>query len=116
MSPDDESARLAPCGANLEVVPPTTQIITITANVDLRSGTVETVTAEFVQLLDKYYAEAIENGEVLYQKICGILGDIDGVDDYDSLSVNDGKENIPLESGVFPITERSNITLTLVTV
>lgn len=116
MSPNDESARLAPCGATLEVIPPTTQIIAITANVDLRSGTVESVTAAFAQALDDYYPEAIENGEVLYQKICGILGDLEGVYDYDSVMVNDGQQNINLTTGVFPVTKTSNITLTLVTV
>lgn len=116
ISPDDETTRLAPCGATLTVIPPTTQVISITANVDLRSGTVETVTAAFVKALDKYYPEAIENGEVLYQRVCGILGDIEGVYDYDSLYINEAQQNIALSSGVFPVTDSSNITLTLVTV
>lgn len=116
MSPSDESARLAPCGATLKVIPPNTQVISITANVELRSGSVEIVKDAFVNALDSYYPDAIANGEVLYQKICGILGDIDGVYDYDSLLVNGSNQNISLASGVFPVTASNNITLTLVTV
>lgn len=116
ISPNDELKRLAPCGATLEVIPPTTNTITITANVDLRSGTIETVTDAFAKALYEYYPEAIEDKEIRYQKVCGILGDIDGVYDYDSLYINGSQQNISLESGVFPVTDISNITLTLVTI
>ena len=113
MSPDDEDARLAPCGAFLSVIPPDTQTLTIAGKVILVSGTIQSVTSSFVTKLKEYFPEAIENKVVLYNKVCNILGNIEGVYDYSGLTVNGGAENIPLTDGVFPYVESSNITLTL---
>lgn len=113
MSPDDEDSRLAPCGAYLTVIPPTTTIVTIRANVELTSGTIESVTADFVTRLKEYIPEAIENHEILYQKIGSILGSTEGVYDYSELYVNDGMANILLATTVFPVIESSNISLSL---
>ena len=113
MSPDNEDSRLAPCGANLVVTPPTTTIITIRAMIELTSGTIESVTTAFVARLKEYIPEAIENHEILYQKVGSILGSIDGVYDYSGLYVNDGMANIHLDDSVFPSIESNNISLTL---
>lgn len=113
MSPDDEYSRLAPCGARLSVVPPTTNTITITGTVELTSGTIQSVTSTFVTKLKEYFPTAIENKEILYHKICNILGDIEGVYDLYGITVNGGTSNISLSEGVFPYVGTSNITLTL---
>ena len=113
MSPDDEDARIAPCGANLVVVAPETKTVTITGTVELTAGSIENITDTFAEQLKKYYTTAIENGEVLYHKVCNILGDIDGVYDLSGVTINGGTANIPLESGTFPKTAAGDITLTL---
>lgn len=113
MSPGDDQSRIAPCGANLSVVAPTTTTITVAATVTLTSGTAESVTAIFVAKLNEYFATAVDDGEIRYQKIGNILGDIEGVYDFSGLYVNSGMANIPLSSGSFPYTSSSSITLTL---
>jgi uncharacterized phage protein gp47/JayE len=114
ISPDDENARIAPCGAFLKVIPPTTSTITVSAMVELTAGTIASVTATFAERLKEYFPTAIENKEILYQKVANILGDIEGVYDFSSLLVNNDTINIPLDDGVFPIVDTTNITLTLI--
>lgn len=114
MSPNNEESRLAPCGATLIVKPPTTTTLSIRANVELTSGIISDVTTTYAERLKEYIPKAIENHEILYQKIGSILGSIDGVYDYSGLYLNDGTENISLEEDVFPVVESENITLTLV--
>lgn len=113
MSPDDEMLRLAPCGASLKVKPPETMQVTISGRVELKYGTPKSVTEEYAKLLTVYFNEAISDKEILYQRICGILGSIDGVYDYSNVYVNGGMANIPLASGTFPKTSMQQITLTM---
>ena len=113
MSPDDDDRRMAPCGAFLSVIPPTTNTLTITGVVELTSGTIESITSEFVTKLKEYFPTAIENKEILYHKVCNILGDIEGVYDISGVTVNGGTANIALADDVMPYVTSSNITLTL---
>lgn len=114
MSPEDDLKRLAPCGANLTVIPPVTQTLTITGKLELTSGSIESVTALFVKNLKEYFPDAIDNKKVLYHRICNVLGDIEGVYDFSELTVNGGTANIVLEDGVFPYIKTENVTFTLV--
>lgn len=114
MSPSNEMLRLAPVGASLSVIPPETETITITANVALTSGTIESITDIFAaNCLEYFQNQAITDGRILYQKIGNILGDISGVYDFNTLVVNGGTINITLQSGVYPTISASDITLTL---
>lgn len=113
MSPDDEDARLAPCGAFLKVIPPTTTIITVRGTVTLRSGTIQEVTETFATKVKEYFNEAIDNNEILYHRICNILGDIEGVYDFTGLYVNDGMANIRLDEGFYPTITSDNVEFTL---
>lgn len=113
MSPDNELSRLAPCGATLSVIPPTTSTITIKATVELSSGTTSTITAAFITKLKEYFPDAIEDKKILYSKVYNILGDIEGVYDFTGLTINGGTVNIPLADGVFPTITESDITLIL---
>lgn len=113
MSPNNEQLRLAPCGANLSVVSPTTTTIAVSATVTLTSGTVESITSMFVSKLNDYFSTAVDDGEIRYQKVGNILGDIEGVYDFSGLYVNGSMANIPLSTGSFPYTSNSNVTLTL---
>lgn len=114
MSPDDDNLRIAPCGAFLVVIPPTTTTITIRASVELTAGSIDSITTAFAAKVKEYFNEALEHKEILYHRICNILGDIPGVYDISDLYLNDGKENIPLGDGVYPQIDSSNITLTLI--
>lgn len=113
ISPDDEDLRLAPCGAVLAVVPPTTSTIAVRGTVTLKAGTIQTLTAAFVEKVKEYFNEAIENREILYQRICNILGDIEGVYDFSGLYINEGMSNIPLDEGVYPTIDSSSVNFTL---
>lgn len=113
ISPDDESQRIAPCGASLKVIPPQTLQIVISASVQLNKGSIDSVTTEYVNALKEYISDFVDNGEVLYQRIYGSLGDIEDVYDYSNVVVNGGQTNIILQSGVFPIIDAEHITLTL---
>lgn len=113
MSPDDEAKRIAPCGALLSVIPPQTLNITISAKIKLKSGTVETVASAMVSGMKEYFPDCVSDGEILYQKVGNILGDIDGVYDYSLLYVNGGQSNVSLDTGVFPSIDVSQITFTL---
>ena len=113
MSPDDEYLRIAPCGASLKVIPPTTTTITVRGTVDLKAGTIQTLTNTFVEKVKEYFDEAMENREILYHRICNILGDIAGVYDFSGVLVNDGAVNVTLDEGVYPIIDSSNVVFTL---
>lgn len=113
MAPNDDNVRLAPCGAFLKVIPPTTTTITVRASVKITDGSIERITTTFVTKIKEYFNEALENKEILYNKICNILGDIPGVYDFSELYLNDKKVNIPLDDGVYPQISNENITLTL---
>lgn len=115
MSPDNEDDRLAPCGAYLSVIPPETLVIDITANVELTAGTIGSVKEAYAEKLNDYFRNGIKNNEILYQKVCNILSNIDGVYDYSELTLKGGKENLLINDGTFPIISAENINLTLVT-
>ena len=114
MSPNDDSSRLAPCGANLLVTPPTTFPITIRANVELSHGTILEITEKFIVKLKEYFSEAIEDKELLYQRVCRVLSSIDGVYDYSALYVNDAMKNIAIDEGIFPTIDTNNVIFTQV--
>lgn len=113
MSPNDEYARLAPCGATLRVISPTTVTISVQATVKLTAGTIASLKATYAAKLKEYFGEAMDNKEILYHRVCNVLGDIAGVYDFTDLTVNGGTSNIPLDDGVYPQIDSSNITLTL---
>ena len=115
MSPNDEESRLAPCGAYLSVIPPETLVIEIAANVELTAGTVESAKEAYANKLNEYFRNGIKNNEILYQKVCNILSNIDGVYDYSEVYLKGGKENLLISDGTFPIISAENINLTLVT-
>lgn len=112
MSPNDEYARLAPCGASLSVITPEVLTITVDADVELESfGNMENVTTQFAKELNKYFEEAMEDGEIVYSRVYSILSGIYGVYDHYSMYLNGGRTNISLNDGVFPRTNTNNISL-----
>lgn len=111
----DESDRLAPINARLEVIPPQTINVTITATIELEDDTsqnISTITSSFVTALMTYFPQAISDSEIRYEKVKSILSGIDGVYDFKDVYINDIQGNIILANGVLPITDESQITLT----
>lgn len=112
---EDESDRLAPINARLEVIPPQTINVSITAVVKLENDTAQTIatiTTAFANALITYFPQAISDKEIRYEKVKSILSGIDGVYDFKDVFINDTQGNINLPSGVLPVIDVNNITLT----
>ena len=111
----DDEARLATINAQLQVIPPQTINVSITATIELEADTTETInsiTTAFVAALIKYFPQAITDREIRYSKVKSILSGISGVYDFKDVYINEGQANIALASGVLPIVDASQITLT----
>ncbi len=122
MSPDDQYARLAPTGASLSVVAPTTVDISVKATVELaENATIESVKEEFLKNIIAYLPEAMGEKEVKYSRIARELSKVSGVYDYKDVqigTVNDGygTSNISVSNTQLPVITADNIILTAGTV
>lgn len=103
MRPDYPYNRLAPINAQISVMPPVPVDLTITASLELRDTSIEDVENAFIASMQTYYSTAISDGEIRYQKVANILGDLDGVYDFTGLTINEGTVNIPLEPYESPV-------------
>lgn len=111
MRPDMPSARLAPINDQIQVVPPSTLEMTITAVVELTPGnSVEQATAMFAEAMQKYVIEAAEAGEIKYTKVGSILSSVAVVNDYKDLKINNGTDNISITSSQVPYVDAKKIT------
>ena len=98
MRPDNEYMRKAPIGAQLTVVSPTVQSISIAATLSINSTTsLAAVKADFLELIADYYA-TITDGIVRYSKIGQLIMSIDGVIDYSNLLVSGAAANVTISS------------------
>ena len=61
---------------------------------------------DYKAVLTKIYAEAKEDGILIYNKARGAVTELEGVDDFDEFLMNGGKENITLRADQYPDTER----------
>lgn len=108
MGPENrEKERLAPIGAILFVEAPSGCGLTITVKgLELKEGaTVEDVVRIFKENLEAYYIEAKEDGEVRWNMVHAVFTKTEGVEDFESLTVNGGTFNIPVEVEDYPVTE-----------
>lgn len=112
MSPDNPIERLAPINALLEVSPPETLTITITATIELKNGLMEEVKSTFIESVKEYFKRAAMDNEIRYTYICNILGDTPGVYDYGNVTVNGDKKNIPINSNILPLIDEEYVTFT----
>ena len=111
---DDEN-RLAPPNALLEVIPPNTVTVSITATIELEedtSETIDSITAAFVKALTEYFPQAITDSEIRCSKVESILSNVSGVYDFKDVYINSSQSNIALASGVLPVTDISQIVFT----
>lgn len=119
------STRLAPVNALLEVVPPETMQISITATVELSEGAaLEDVKKAYKEQLTLYLPEAMEAGEIKYSRIAAALAAVDGANDYtdvliglkDGDAVTYGTSNIAMSTGALPSIDDDDLILTAGTV
>ena len=125
MSPNNRDARLAPIGAFLSVVAPSTCEISIMATIELEpNATIESVRDKFKAQVDLYLAEALDEGEIKYSQIWAVLAGINGVNDFRDLQIGTvtdagttyGTSNIPVSDKQLPTVVADNIILTAGTV
>lgn len=113
MRPDAPIERLAPIGASLSVIAPTTLAVNISATIELEDGTtLERVKTLVLEALKKYMVEAAEDKEIRYTKIGSVISHVEGVADYKDLKVNNGTANIAVTQTQLPVVEETNLTLT----
>jgi uncharacterized phage protein gp47/JayE len=101
IAPDGrDGGGLAPIGALVTVVGPAVKEINVSYDAVLEEGVDPAVFNNgFIQALQQYYTQVGVGGIVNYNKIGGILINLDGVKDYSDLLVNNATENIQLVSG-----------------
>lgn len=125
MRPDLPYERLAPTNAILKVEPPTTMQISIKATVELDEETnLETVKKAYMAQLALYLPVALEEGEIKYSRIWGVLSATEGVKDHTGLqiglkagdTVTYGTDNIPITSNQLPTVDADDLILTAGTV
>lgn len=122
MAPNDQYARLAPTGAFLSVVAPTTVKLAVQATVELAGdATIESVKANFLKNLQVYLPEALAEKEIKYSRITRELSNASGVYDYADVKIgvnNDGSitygtENIAVSQIQLPSVAESDLHLTV---
>ncbi len=112
MSPGDPGLRLTPPNARLLVVPPETLSINISATVELLpSYSLESVSTDFLTAAQAYLATARNDQEIRLTQIGKILAGVEGVYDYDCLTINGGTENIPVTNVQLPQASRETVVL-----
>lgn len=125
MKPDAPLERLAPVNAILVVKAPDTMPICIKATIELQAGAdIDAVKAEFLSNVALYLPIALDEEEVKYTKICNILGDTAGVNDYKDVligakidgSVTYGTTNIPITNTQLPVIDEEDLDMTSGTV
>jgi len=102
----------APIGASVTVVAATPVNINVSATVVLTgTKTLEEVQAAFEKALDDYLASIAfaSDPTVRYVKIGSLLLDMEGVQDYSNLLVNNGTANVVINLGEVPV--RGTVTL-----
>ena len=105
MAPNAPLDRLAPAGASIEVVAPTTGNINYSANIALNEmGNIETVKTEFISSLAEYYEVAKKEGVLRYSRVYAILSNTTGVKDFNSLKIDGNTENLVIDKESFPFT------------
>lgn len=108
---ENPEKRLAPIGAILTVVTGEVMELTITADVELVEGyTMETVEIGFIALLNKYFSDAKDEGEIKYTRVARCLSQTPGIADYSNLTVNGDVENLAVYIDDLPVV--TSLTLT----
>lgn len=122
MAPNDQYARLAPTGASLSVVAPSTVKLAVQATVELAGdATAESVKANLLKNLQDYLPEALADKEIRYSRITRELSNTSGVYDYADVkigvnnggSITYGTDNIAVSQVQLPSVEEEDLHLTV---
>lgn len=118
MRPDSPAERLAPVnGGNIRVVAPESIVLTISVTLEINGDyTLENIKENMLKSIQKYLIEATDAGEVRYTRIGSVIAQTEGVEDYKSLLINNGTDNIAISDLQLPTIEASGLILTLGTV
>lgn len=115
--PDSPSERLAPVnGGNILVVAPETVSITVSVVVESSSASADTIKSALLASMKNYLIEATQDKEVRWTKIGYLISKTEGVEDYKSLLLNGGTENISINNQQLPIIEEENLIVKIGTV
>ncbi len=92
-----------PVGAEVTVV--SAEALTINISVSIAASVDPDMLKELISHAQEQYlsSAAISKGYVSYAKIGSLILAIDGVDDYDDLTVNGGEDNIIIPDGAVPV-------------
>lgn len=107
MHPGNRSIeRLAPVGAVLVVTAPEKgdMDIEITGLQITGTSTIQDITTRFVSALETYYIEAKEDAAVKWNRVHAIFTGIEGVGDFETLTINGSTDNIEIMAGDYPVT------------
>lgn len=104
MSPNDKDSRLAPINAVLSIVTPVTLKINISAKVYLKGIELKDVESTFRNKVQEYLLNnALEDLIVRVSAISDLLYSIDGVYDYENVTINGYSKNLTIDSGQVPV-------------
>lgn len=96
---------LAPIGATVTFVAPTSYTIDYRFSLTLQDGyDLTDVINKIKAALDDYYKTVGVGGKVVYSKVIGLISTIQGVADVSNLTINGGISNIQLASDEYPST------------
>lgn len=101
-----------PIGATVTVESAEGLLINISAEVVINSTTtIEVVTDNFTTALNKHLQSiAFDKYTLVYNRIAYMLLDIDGVEDYTSLTINGGTDNITIAENQVPVVGAVEVT------
>jgi len=113
MSPDNPELRLTAPNARLLVLPPEELSISVSAVVELEPAyTLEFVSRAFLTAVQSYLAATRADREIRYTQIGKILAGVEGVYDYDNLTINGGTQNVPITEVQLPRIDFNSLALT----
>lgn len=110
MKPSDPYNRLAPINAILEISAPDVLNLTVTAVLTLVDTSLSDVQDAFATAMQTYFDTAVSDGEIRYQKVANILGDVSGVYDFSDFTLNEGTVNIEIDADKIPCLYEMNFT------
>ena len=97
----DHIENVRPIGANVTVITPSALEISVKANIEVKNGYDDVkVKLEFEDNLINYLKTC--NNEVTYTKVASCLGKVEGIEDYNSLLLNNGASNISFNDEQIP--------------